>query len=270
MRSAHDFLTPEQGKKLKELGDYLREVRIHRGLTVTTVAHHTRIQERLIRAIESADVEELPEPIYIQALIHRMGDAVGVEGKTLAAAFPTQPNLRAIKPSWKPVKKPWMRPFHLYLVYVTVMIAVVSGLSFLMQVPRSQFAKSDTQPTAEPPTPVADEPTSGLAVQEAIATPEPQPPVAPDQVTVTMKLEEDSWVKITTDGAVAFEGILAKGEERTWQADDEITIRAGNAGAVVVKTNNAPEAKPLGDPGSVQTVTYQPPAEQTRQQEQSS
>ncbi|MGB0563428.1 MAG: helix-turn-helix domain-containing protein [Spirulinaceae cyanobacterium] len=264
MRSSNDLLTPEQGKKLKELGDYLREVRMHRGLTIAAVAEQTRIQARLVRAIESADVEELPEPIYIQALIHRIGDAVGVEGKTLAGAFPTHPNLRAIKPSWKPVKKPWMRPFHMYLVYVTVMIAVVSGLSIIVQSPRSQFAESDPNP--EPQTPVATAPTP--VVQEAIA--EPQPSVAPDQVTVTMKLEEDSWVKITADGSVAFEGTLAKGEERTWQAQDEITIRAGNAGAVVVKSNNAPEAKPLGDPGAVQTVTYEPPAEEQEEQKRPS
>ncbi|NEO84927.1 MAG: helix-turn-helix domain-containing protein [Spirulina sp. SIO3F2] len=262
MRISNDFLTPAQGKKLKELGDYLREVRMHRGLTVSTVAQRTRIQERLIRAIESADVQELPEPIYIQALIHRMGDAVGVEGKTLAAAFPTQPNLRAIKPSWKPVKKPWMRPFHLYLVYVTVMIGVVSGLSLVVRSPSPQLAQSEPESTVEATEPATTDrpsPTQPV-VQEAVQV--ASPPVEPDKVTVTMKLEEESWVRIVADGSVQFEGTLAKGEERTWQADDELTVRAGNAGAVVVKINNAAEAKPLGNPGAVQTVTYQPPVEQ--------
>lgn len=255
MRNSNDFLTPAQGKKLKELGDYLREVRLHRGLTVAIVSQRTRIQERLIRAIESADIQELPEPIYIQALIHRIGDAVGVEGKTLAAAFPTQPNLRAIKPSWKPVRKPWMRPFHLYLVYVGVMIGLVSGLSLVVRSPSPQLTQTEGEPNVAATTPNS-ELTNSSSAQPAVQVAKPAP--EPDKVTVTMKLEEASWVRIVADGDVQFEGTLTKGEERTWQADEELTVRAGNAGAVVVKINNAAEAKPLGDPGSVQTVTYQP------------
>jgi hypothetical protein len=42
---------------------------------------------------------------------------------------------------------------------------------------------------------------------------------------------------------------------RTWQANRELTVRAGNAGGVYVAVNNA-NAKQLGQPGKVEEVTY--------------
>lgn len=260
MRISNDFLTPAQRKKLKELGDYLHEVRVYRGLSVAHVAERTNIQERLILAIESADTTHLPEPIYIQALIRRIGDAIGIDGRTLASAFPTQPNLRGIKPSWKPIPKPFLRPVHIYLIYIVGIMTVVSGTSSLLRSPETQLAQNEAQSeTADQ----SSQPNSPVATN-AVATPVSQPPIDEGKVTVTMKLEEESWLKVVADGSVAFEGTLAKGEERTWEAEDKLTVMAGNAGGVVVTINNDSEAKPLGAPGSVETVTYQPPGDKKK------
>jgi hypothetical protein len=64
-------------------------------------------------------------------------------------------------------------------------------------------------------------------------------------------------MRVTADGSTQFEGILQPGDSRLWTADQALTIRAGNAGAVVVSYNNQ-QGVPLGQLGTVKEVTYSP------------
>ena len=57
------------------------------------------------------------------------------------------------------------------------------------------------------------------------------------------------------DGKLAFEGTLLKGTQRQWTGNREVTIRAGNAGGVVISFNNE-QKKVLGAPGEVEEITY--------------
>ncbi|MDJ0542220.1 MAG: DUF4115 domain-containing protein, partial [Microcystis sp. M53603_WE2] len=75
------------------------------------------------------------------------------------------------------------------------------------------------------------------------------------QLVVEVKLEDDCWLRVVVDGKTEFEGVLPQGSHRTWQANRELTVRAGNAGGVYVAVNNA-HAKQLGQPGKVEEVTY--------------
>jgi hypothetical protein len=62
-------------------------------------------------------------------------------------------------------------------------------------------------------------------------------------------------VRIKADGKTEFEGILTEGTQRTWTADSQITIRAGNAGAVMVAYNEGQSTR-LGAPGAVEEVKF--------------
>jgi hypothetical protein len=57
------------------------------------------------------------------------------------------------------------------------------------------------------------------------------------------------------DSQVAFEGVLPAGTQRQWKGEKEVTIRAGNAGGVVISFNNQ-QQQILGAPGQVEEVTY--------------
>ncbi len=72
-----------------------------------------------------------------------------------------------------------------------------------------------------------------------------------------MTLTAQSWLRITSDGRTEFEGILQPGDSRLWTADQALTIRAGNAGAVMVSYNDK-QAEALGQPGMVREITYSP------------
>jgi cytoskeletal protein RodZ len=268
MLTPNNRLTSDQGEKLRELGLYLHEVRRKRSLSLDALSDKTRIPMRLLEAIETANSEPLPEPIYIRALIQRIGDALQVNGAELAAAFPVETHLQSIKPTWKPVSSSQLRPFHMYMVYIIVLIGAVSGLSLLIRPPAANMAQDSDTPTetttneAAPTQPVTD--VQQTAVNTSAEPPQQQTEtqISSDQVVVSMTLQDDCWLRVVADGSVVFEGTLPQGEKRTWEAKEQITVMAGNAGGVVVAINNE-EAKPLGNPGSVETVTYRPPNEET-------
>jgi cytoskeleton protein RodZ len=96
------------------------------------------------------------------------------------------------------------------------------------------------------------------SVATATSTPTPSPVITPtggEGIQLTIRAIERSWVLITTDDTVDFQGILRVGEELTWQADHSVGFRCGNAGGVAV-TINGQELGVLGERGQVVDQTW--------------
>ena len=245
-------LQTEQREKLQELGSYLRQRRTEKEITIEAVAQHTKIQMRLLRAIEAGNWEELPEPVYIQGMLKQFANALGLNGAEFASVFP----LETLSPRHRYIglRLPWLqlRPLHLYLLYIVVVVVSVRGISNLLR--QSDLEESSHEPQlvivdnstkSEKPDPKIAEPTVSVSEKK---------PAKP--VVVEVQLKDDCWLRVTADGQTEFEGVLPKGTVQTWMANEEITIRTGNAGGVVV-TFNDQKAQQLGAPGQVQEVTYQ-------------
>ncbi|MGK7929002.1 MAG: RodZ domain-containing protein [Spirulina sp.] len=299
-------LTPNQEEKLGELGAYLREIRLKKSLSLSEIEAKTRIKARVLAAIEEANAKELPEPVYVRALIQQFADALGLEGRDFATAFPIDPSIKGIQTSWRPLRRYKVRLFPWYLAYTLVLVCAMSGFSLLVSrsgenvtqdnpAIEEDGAQTNIPTIANPPTENAASPSPETQPQtasqpvaspqkpkttEAIARQSPTTPttntrVVSDRqkkkrpaestatninapVVISMTLQDDCWLKVVADGKIVYQGTLSKGEQKTWQAQEQITVVAGNAGGVVVAINNQ-EAKPLGTPGAVETATFVPP-----------
>lgn len=252
--------TPETiyKEQLQEIGSILRSARETRLLHLEEIADKTLIRGSLIKAIEEGDLDSLPEPVYVRGLIRRYGDFLGLDGETLASQFFSPATRNRRRPSWKETPAAQLRPLHLYAAYVVLMVVAVSGLSYVLKQtapeasglpPLDPLAISQGErasaPTGENDTgATANEPT-GSAIKSD----------HPIQVETT--LTDQSWLRVVADGKTQFEGILQQGENRMWTADQQLTVRAGNAGGVVVSYNNG-QAQALGKPGMVAEITYSP------------
>jgi Domain of unknown function (DUF4115) len=64
-----------------------------------------------------------------------------------------------------------------------------------------------------------------------------------------------SWLKIRTDGAVAYEGVAEPGFSRTFEGRDSLSIWTGNAGAVEVRVDGR-DLGTLGADGEVLTREF--------------
>lgn len=245
-------LEQQRAEKLAELGTQLRLKRQEQGLSLDNLAAKTLIQRRLLQAIEEGRVDELPEPIYIQSFIKQYADALGLNGAELSSDFPTGERRLSIKPSWNLPAAP-LKPVHLYLLYIFVVICTVNSLSHMLsrselQASSSHQEKSEVQPTSKRQVLPSEKLKSVSATRTDAA--EISKPV---RIEVTLKAQ--SWIRVVADGKTQFEGLLPEGTQRTWVAQEQLTVRAGNAGGVLV-TFNQQKAKQMGDPGQVQEVTF--------------
>lgn len=275
MKSDRAHLQDIQVEQFKEIAAKLRETREAQGLSIEQLSTKTLIQRRLLYAIEAADFEQLPEMVYVRGFIKRYAEALGLDGQGIADVLPVEGSSHSMKPSWKELPAAQLRPLHLYLLYIVVIAAAVGGLShFLRQVESPTVAGNSGSPTAAPAEVVPDpEPDAG-AVERTSATStnaaenqeeesattaedeeEADEATASGPIQIEVTLTAQSWMRIVVDGQTEFEGVLQAGEERTWTAEEELTLRAGNAGGVMVAYNNG-DAEQLGEPGSVEEVTY--------------
>ena len=220
-------IKPLQQEKISKIGSYLRQIRLEKNISLEAIAQKTLIPLRLLKAIESGDVEELPELFYTRALIGKFAKELGV----------------------REIKDFQIKQFHLYLLYILVIITSVKGITTRVERPiiinKIQVAKQiplESPVTINSPSP---EPSTTLISQSE----------APQSAVVNITLKDRCWLKVIVDGKVEFEGTLPKGTNRTWTGKEQVTIRAGNAGGVFITFNDGQE-KLLGKPGQVEEVTY--------------
>ncbi|MCU0568520.1 MAG: DUF4115 domain-containing protein [Oculatellaceae cyanobacterium Prado106] len=252
----------QQGERLEQIGDYLRQVREESFLSLEEVSTRTLIQPRLLQAIETGKLQQLPEPVYIQGFIRRYAEALGLDGSEFADAFPVTGQVRPAKPpSWRDVSPAQLRPVHLYVAYIGLIMLSVSLLSLVVSrstplastVNRSSVSSSPLVGAAQKTTE-----TGGAIASPNTSTTSPAARPAPGQpVRIDVKLTAQSWLQIESDGETEYEGVLTEGTERTWTAKSQIRVRAGNAGGVMVAYNGK-QAQPLGEPGAVEEKVFAP------------
>ncbi len=258
----------EQVQRLVEIGEQLRQTREHQSLSINMVAAYTRIRVPLLQALEQGQLEALPEPVYTQGLIKRYADALGLNGSDLAQFFLPEPIEPSIKSHLNLLSLPQLRPTHLYLTYILLVICAVNGLSYLVKsnplidVSNQPVIASTDQP-ASADSSASHSNATGLEGQlvaqssEAVATHSPSSGVKrkADSVEINLTIKDESWLLIEVDGKTEFQGILAGGTQQTWKASKELVVVAGNAGGVLITVNNG-EARRLGEPGMVEEVVF--------------
>ncbi len=83
-----------------------------------------------------------------------------------------------------------------------------------------------------------------------------EPTTTEDSVRATVRVSgSPSWLQITTDGAVAYEGIAEPGFSRSFEARDSLSIWSGNAGAVEARVDGR-DLGTLGADGEVLTREF--------------
>ena len=252
-------------KKLAEIGAQLRQYREQQSICLDKVALVTMIRRNLLQAIEDGQLDQLPEPVYTQGLIKRYAEAMGLDGTQFADFFPIEPPPRSrTKLSWQ--DGPQLRPMHLYLFYTFLIICSVNGLSQLIGGSVTAKNGAGTGGLAlgqQEQARLAAEASSGSQNQkpdsyeavEAARTGQSLNKSGNKPVMVSVTFKAESWMQVEVDGKTEFEGILPSGTVRTWEAQKQLVVVAGNAGGVMVAVNNG-QAEQLGAPGVAKEVVF--------------
>ena len=241
----------QQLQKLLELGSQLAALRQEKGLSINEVVLTTRIPGRLLTAIEAGDLSSLPEPVYIQGLIRQFANALSLNGVELASSFPTGSPKLVFKPRYGYRNRVFLelRPFHLYLLYILVIVCSVTGLS--QSLTQNIEAKgNDNEPRLQASTDMSDKksPTKMVTVRPMVTLVSDRTDAKNNLVQVRIFVNSQAWIRVVADSKTKFEGVLTQGSQRDWEATGELIVKTNNAGGVVMKVNQE-EPKQMGKPG---------------------
>ncbi|MCL2927611.1 MAG: DUF4115 domain-containing protein [Trichodesmium sp. St16_bin4-tuft] len=252
----------KQSQALKDIGDKLKMFRNKHSICLKRVAVVTMIRINLLEAIEEGNLKELPEPVYIQGMIKRYADAIGLDGEELAKLFPTAKTQEITIKSLPNLSMLQLRPYHLYFLYVLLVILAVRLLPYVnnsyyiwirdgITKSEKQQYKRENEVNVLPSVSLKNRKTEGRTSYQTTQKPDKQNDGQPVVLSVIAK--EESWVSIKIDGKIAFEGTLAQGTQKTWSAQKQLVFFAGNAGGIIIPIDNGQNMQ-LGKPGEVKEV----------------
>lgn len=116
-------------------------------------------------------------------------------------------------------------------------------------------ALEGTVPVATPTSDLLPLPTPTVL---ASATPTKRPTATPEvvaQLAMDLRATQRSWIRVTVDGSLAEETTLSPDESRSWDAEQSISIRTGNAGGLLLVLNGE-ELGVMGNPSEVLERTW--------------
>jgi cytoskeletal protein RodZ len=292
-------LDATQAEQLRQIAEYLAYQREQQDISLEKISTQTYIPLRLLKALDSLQLDQLPEPVYIRGFIRRYADALGLNRIEIADAFPVEPavpvapeaegsvgsGLEAQSSSYEVApsinrgnqpassRRPWLLAGIGAAVLVGAIALVAQNFSKQPAVTPPETATSPAElPADTAAAPTQTSPSAPASPEAATSVPSPKATSpspttgSPSPVQADVNLTGRSWMQVIADGKTAYEGTLGQGEQRTWQAKKQLVITAGNAGAVVLSCNRG-EAKPLGKAGQVVDATCSVSSARTGQSE---
>lgn len=261
------------------IGERLRNAREAKGLSLRAVADLTRIRAIYLQALEDERFEQLPGTVYARGFLRMYADALGLDADRLLDAYPgalEPPPPSPIGTTGVEIPIQPAAPRSRVRIIATYVAAVLSaGLliigivgyvqlrEFNRPVPPQAVAPPES-PTPAPATPPAAAPQTPATTEPPIAAPEVPPtpqeapqPAAIDGVTLEVRAEGTSWLRVTADGQRVFQGLLHEGDTQTWQARRRLTVRVGNMPVVQVTIDGRRVTAPPGKRVWEQTFTKQ-------------
>jgi Helix-turn-helix domain/Domain of unknown function (DUF4115) len=244
-------LPPTPGEILTQIGGQLRQLREQRNMSIEDISVRTRIQPRLLRAIEEGHIEMLPESVYVKGMVKQYADSIGLKGIEISQQVPkwekeSMDFNQLTAPQTTGFNKPEIKPLPVYLGYAVAIFGICGISSFLLtNALNSKHAsgggvveqnKPAVAPTAIPARVVASRSTQ-----------------LPD-VPISVVVKNPAWAQIGVDGATRFTGNLQVGAQLNLVATKQVTISTNNAGGLLFSRDRQPP-QPLGKLGEKHQVT---------------
>ena len=245
-----------------DVGARLRAVREAKQISLREIAATTKISVSALEALEENDVARLPGGIFTRAFVRSYAAEVGLDPEQTMRDFVAQVPAEGIEEEKKydarlrehDIFQSQQRMAGTVLTLLVVGVPVAGVLLFL----GLRNAPMGTEPTAPPVAAVA--PTARV---EPPVRPEPRVPaetVPQESLTIVLRPRDDCWVSLTLDSEAepVVERTMRAGERESYEADDEINLIVGDAGAFAF-TINQQAGRSLGASGDTVTlhITHQ-------------
>jgi cytoskeleton protein RodZ len=225
------------------VGERLRAAREAKGLSLEDVAAQTRIPQRHLASIETAEWDSLPAPTYTTGFAKSYASAVGLDrveiGNQLREEMGGQRFANTSSDVFEPADPARTMPKSLVIGAIVAVIVLIAVMSWLNK-------RALEQPQAANAPVVAD---------NAAPAPQPATPPPPAQVRaqgpVVLAATAPVWLQVSEKGGASlFSGMLQPGQTYSVPATAAAPVlKTGKAEALKVTVGNS-VAGPLGPPAT--------------------
>ena len=282
----HNPVQSDESKGEAEIGRFLEQKRKERGLSLEDVEQATKIRKRYLTGLEREDYAMLPDAVYARGFLKTYANYLGLDGEALSRQLKSNSKPRRergidyntrpksdfeeplITPSGLTGTRKRKIPTSAIATLIVALLALAAVIGTLYFVGRGVQASKEGNPPSEESPPrqeqqeVADmekPPEAGPAKDDAGEGKEPagvKQNAPPDTLQVLVNVRErPSWILIRTDGTAAYEQIAQPGFSKTFEAEQQLYIKSGDAGAVTVEINGQ-DAGTLGRTGEIVARNY--------------
>jgi cytoskeletal protein RodZ len=238
------------------IGAQLRQARESRGLSIAALSSTTRISPRILEAIERNDASVIPPRPYGRGFVSVFAREVGLNADDMVHEFFAQfGGPPAVHPPAPSIAHDVVDPLNWRrwgtLLGAAAVVLVLGLLLTRTGVPAGHDPAAVGTTGDGPPAAAPSAPTGPTRAPQSGDTRHAQTAAA---LVVTLETEGQSWVSATADGTRVLYRLVDAGATETLRATREITIKVGDAGAVLWSVNGR-QSVPMGHPGEVRTVT---------------
>jgi cytoskeleton protein RodZ len=228
------------------IGDTLKQAREERGRALEDAARDTRVRREHLIALEEERFEALGGDVYAKGFLRTYATWLGLDPEPLVERFRREvagAGYDAHALLEHPVARPPRRGLPSWVAWTGIGALV---LFVALTVAGTLGGRSPEPASGLDPDPVATPAPTAEPSPSPDPTDEPSPEPTPEGVELVLIFEEASWVRVTIDGQVVEEGLIAAGETLTFSDDEGIRVRLGNAGGVVLRLNDQSIGSPAG------------------------
>ena len=245
-------------------GQYLRAVRIEKGVALEDVASATRISIEVLRFIEAERTTELPADVFVKGFLRAYAAEVGADGDLAVASYLTHGTPPRGTPPCKMEPDPKNRRFWIQLGLAFFGLALIIGISLvILNPPPVPLSAVPVQPGVESSTRAKNSPVQGAAVvhlhekklpaaaeNSSVAAPSSPSAAAVSPASaggephrLEIRAAENTWVKMIIDDQPPRQVSLKVGERIEFEARNGFNLLIGNAAGIRLTLNG--EAVPV-------------------------
>jgi cytoskeletal protein RodZ len=268
-----------------EIGEKIRVRREMLSLTREEIERHTRVRISFQEAIEQGSVEQLPSLVQTRGILANYATFIDLDVDSILLRFADgiQARHREQRPHWPPRTRAPMAvhsnlpPLRAFIASdllfgggaaIMLILFAVWGINRVVSVRATTIARSTAPsisdvlagaPLPTVPSEVTLIPAANTPLvpptQETIEAPLPSPVDPSITVQVNLIADERTYMRVSVDDVMAFEGRTEPGKDYYYQAARQIEILVGNAAALRV-THNGSDLGRMGNYGEVVDQFY--------------
>ena len=203
-------------ENMKTIGKVLKDKRLSKSITIESVFSDTRIPKVYLEAIESADMSAFSADVYYTGSVRKYAHYLGLNPNELVDLYLNAKNKLPDEP------KKYRKKLNISFYRIFAASLLVAGTAVLAFLWFLNMNKTHI---------VSDIKTKPVKKQEA-----------PKQhkynnLELEIKSITSTWVRVTADDILLFEGVLATGDKKYWTATDKFKVRIGYTPGLAVFLN---------------------------------